>query len=68
MSPDTDFMASTAAEIRKNYVELMPSSVAFSHIALAASVAVFWTHVDTTRLLIWAGIQVALLLTTSFAS
>jgi diguanylate cyclase (GGDEF)-like protein len=68
MSPDTDFMASTVAEIRKNYVELMPSSVAFSHIALAASVAVFWTHVDTTRLLIWAGIQVALLLTTSFAS
>ena len=65
---DTDLRAAVTAGIRKNFIELMPSTTVFAHIALAASVAVFWTHVDTTRLLIWAGLQIVLMLTTSLAS
>ena len=56
------------AGLRKNFVELTPSSMAFAHITLAASVAIFWAYVDTQRLLTWAAIQAVLLLSASFFS
>jgi len=50
-----------AASLRENYLEMMPSSLAYGHLALVVSCIVFWNHTNTEALGLWAGTQSILL-------
>lgn len=50
----TDTEQRVAASVRDGYLNLLPASFFFSVITTAAVVAVFWRHVDSDYLAVWA--------------
>lgn len=53
---DTSAQRRLASSLSKHYQEMVPSTLAFAHIMLAASAILLWGSVDTEALGLWAGV------------